>query len=338
MKNIFLLFFIYSIILLGCRNDDDEKTQEQVSVAVVLSVVEKDGGFNEFTLKGARQAAENFDLDFTYLVSFPNQFEFDIKKLADDGYDLIIGLGFLMTDALSNAATAYPDTHFAIMDVVYDSYDDLLNVTSLAFAEDQVGYLAGALAGCVTETFVIGTVAGMEIPPVIRFVTGFQKGALSVNPSVVLLNEYIPSFNDPMMGRQVGEAHIAQGADVIFAVAGETGNGALEAAHQADIKAIGVDVDQYYTFPQVARSLITSAMKKVDIVAYDAVRDFVAGKRGIVIRGAASTLESGIRLATVANGGVGLAPYHDWENKISEQCKQKVINARQRIAIDPVKK
>ncbi len=99
-----------------------------------------------------------------------------------------------------------------------------------------------------------------------------------------------------------------------------------------------VDVDQYYTFPQIARSLITSAMKKVDMVAYDAVRDFVAGKRGIVIRGAASTLESGIRLATVANGGVGLAPYHDWENKISEQCKQKVINARQRIAIDPVKK
>ncbi len=301
-------------------------------VAVVLDTGgENDRSFNEYTLKGARTAAEELGLDFAYVVSeATTDYERNIENFVSEGYNLIITVGFLMGDATAKAAMAHPDVHFAIIDYDYgpfncpvelaegeDCYEKALpNVTSLMFAEDEVGYLAGVLAGCMTQTNVIGSVAGMEIPPVVRFVTGYQNGARSVNPDVKTLNVYIPDFNDPATGKQAGQEQIAQGADVIFGVGGNTGNGGLLAAHEAGLMAIGVDVDQYYTYPEVASSLITSAAKNMDVAAAEAVRAFARGE-----------LEAGVRLATVANGGVGLAPYHDWEDKIPQECKDAVNQA-----------
>ncbi len=301
-------------------------------VAVVLDTGgENDRSFNEYTLKGARTAAEELGLDFAYVVSeAATDYERNIENFISEGYNLIITVGFLMGDATAKAAMAHPDVHFAIIDYDYgpfncpvelaegeDCYEKALpNVTSLMFAEDEVGYLAGVLAGCMTQTNVIGSVSGMEIPPVVRFVTGYQNGARSVNPDVQTLNVYIPDFNDPATGKQAGQEQIAQGADVIFGVGGNTGNGGLLAAHEAGLMAIGVDVDQYYTYPEVASSLITSAAKNMDVAAGEAVRSFARGE-----------LEAGIRLATVANGGVGLAPYHDWEDKIPQECKDAVNRA-----------
>jgi basic membrane protein A and related proteins len=235
-----------------------------------------------------------------------------------EGYNMIITVGFLMGDATIAAAEAHPEVHFAIIDFAITDKD---NVTSLLFAEDEVGYLAGVLAGCVTETNVIGSVSGMEIPPVQKFVTGYQNGALSINPDVETLNVYIPDFNDPATGKVSGQEQIAQGADVIFGVGGNTGNGGLLAAHEEGLMAIGVDVDQYYTYPEVASSLLTSAAKNMDVAAGDAVRAFAAGE-----------LEPGVALATVANGGVGLAPYHDWEDQISDECKAAVDEAATGLA------
>jgi basic membrane protein A len=308
-----------------------------VRVAVVLDTGgENDRSFNEYTLKGARDAAEELGLDFAYVVSESStDYERNINNFVSEGYNLIITVGFLMGDATAVAAVANPDVHFAIIDNSYfagfncpeppdggevdDCYEDVLpNVTSLMFAEDEVGYLAGVLAGCMTETNIIGSVSGMEIPPVVKFVTGYQNGALSVNPDVETLNVYIPDFNDPATGKQAGEDMIAQGADVIFGVGGNTGNGGLLAAHEDGLMAIGVDVDQYFTYPEVAASLITSAAKNMDVAAGEAVRAFAAG-----------TLEGGIQLATLANGGVGLAPYHDWEDQIPADCQQAVEDARQ---------
>ena len=170
-------------------------------------------------------------------------------------------------------AKEYPNIKFAIIDNAYfptkdspscddtvkDCYADggLTNVTSLMFQEDEVGYLAGVLAACMSKSGVIGSVAGMEIPPVVRFVTGYQTGAKSVNPDVKTLNQYIPSFTDPAKGKEVGLAMLAQKADVIFGVGGNTGNGGLTAAKEKGAMGIGVDVDQYLTFPDVKDILIT---------------------------------------------------------------------------------
>lgn len=117
---------------------------------------------------------------------------------------------------------------------------------------------------------------------------------------------------------------IRQGADVIFVAAGNTGNGALQAVKEANLMAIGVDVDQYYSYPEVNRVLLTSASKNVDVAAADAVKDFAAGK-----------LTGGIRLATLSTGGVGLAPYHDWDKKIPQSCKDRVSAATEMIKANP---
>ena len=291
-------------------------------VAVVLDTGgENDKSFNEYTLKGAQRAAKDFLVKVDYVVSqAATDYEKNIETFASEGYDLIITVGFLMGDATAKKAVEHPNIKFAIIDVDYPAeryQTDLKNVTSLMFQEDEVGYLAGVLAGCMTKTGVIGSVSGMEIPPVVRFVTGYQNGAKSVRPDIKTLNVYIPNFNDPATGKQAGQQQIAQGADVIFGVGGNTGNGGLLAAKEKGLMAIGVDVDQYFTYPEVKDALITSAAKNMDVATYNAIRDFTRG-----------TLKPGVRMNNLANKGIGLAPYHDWENKIPQECKDKVAQAQ----------
>jgi basic membrane protein A len=312
-----------------------------LKVGVVIdSGTEKDKSFNEYTLKGARQAAEEAGLAFAYQSpQSASDYERTLENLvANEKPDLVITVGFRMGDATARVARRYPHLRFAIVDNAYipgagcsetvqDCYSEaggLSNVTSLMFAEDEIGYLAGVLGACVSKTGVIASVAGLEIPPVLRFVQSFQEGARSLKPEIVLLNQFIPDFNDPAFGKVTAQDFIRQGADVIFGVAGNTGNGALLAAHEAGLMAIGVDVDQYYAYPEVRSALLTSASKYVDLAAARAVEDFVAGK-----------LAPGIRLANLANGGVGLAPYHDWELKIPQVCKEKVETAKTELLHKP---
>ncbi|HEY1011101.1 MAG TPA: BMP family ABC transporter substrate-binding protein [Herpetosiphonaceae bacterium] len=308
-------------------------------VAVVLPQgTADDKGFNEFTVKGAREAAAAAGVDFAYLPSqTPADVEKNIETLVAEGTDAVIAMGFITGDAIAQAARRHPEVRF-ITDTAYapgfgcaeqlkDCYSaegGLSNVTSLSFAEDEVGYLAGVLAGCMSQSGTIASVAGLEIPPVERFVIGYQAGARSVRPDIATLNQYIPDFNDSATGKVVGLDFISQGADVIFVAAGNTGNGALLAATESGKMAIGVDVDQYLTYPEVKGALLSSAKKNVDVAVGAAVSDFAAGK-----------LASGIRLANVANGGVGLAPYHEWETKISAECKANVTAAEQAIKANP---
>jgi basic membrane lipoprotein Med (substrate-binding protein (PBP1-ABC) superfamily) len=299
---------------------------------------ENDKSFNEYTLKGARAVAQEAGLEFFYYTpQSTSDYERGLASLIEQGPDLVITVGFRMGDATAAAARKHPNIKFTIVDNAYfpgfgcpetvkDCYTPeggLPNVTSLMFAEDEVGYLAGVLAACVSQTGTIGSVAGMEIPPVVRFVTGFQNGARSVKPDIVTLNQYIPDFNDPATGKVVAQDFISQNADVIFGVGGNTGNGGLLAAKEAGLMAIGVDVDQYFTYPEVKAALLSSASKNVDVAAAAAVKDFAAGK-----------LTGGIRLATLANGGVGLAPYHNWESKIPPECKDKIKAAETAIKAD----
>ncbi|MBA3530319.1 MAG: BMP family ABC transporter substrate-binding protein, partial [Ardenticatenales bacterium] len=302
------------------------------------SGVVEDKGYNEYTLKGAQSTAQEVGLDFTFVApDSSSAYEEYIERLVTEGADLVIATGFRPGEAIARVAQRHPDIQFAILDYAYfpgigcpdtmtDCYTDggMSNVTSLMFAEDEVAYLAGVLAACMSESDTVASVAGMEVAPLIRFVTGFQNGARSVNPEVVTLNEYIPDFSDPALGKVVAQSFINEGADVLFAVAGNTGNGALLAAQEAGVMAIGVDVDQYHSYPEVRSVLLTSAMKNVDVAAAAAVRDFAAGQ-----------LTPGIRTLTIANGGLSLAPYHEWEGKIPAECKTAVEEAKAAIKNDP---
>ena len=309
--------------------ESSTKPIKKIKIGLVTDVGGvNDKSFNQSAWIGVQKAIKELGVQGKYIESKQvTDYEKNIDAFATEGYNMIITVGFLMGDATAKKAQEYPNIQFAIIDYGYfpakkgdpDPYKtNLKNVTSLLFAEDQVGYLAGVLAGCMSKSGVIGSVSGMEIPPVIRYVTGYQNGAKSVNPKIKTLNQYIPSFIDPATGKEVGLSMINQGADVIFGVGGNTGNGGLLAAKEKGKMGIGVDVDQYYTYADVKDILITSAMKNVDVAVYNAIKAAAAG-----------TLKPGIMLSSIKNDGIGLAPYHDWDSKIPQKCKDAVETAKQ---------
>jgi basic membrane protein A len=292
-----------------------------------------DKSFNQSAWAGVQKAAQEFGFDAKYIESKqPTDYEKNIDQFATENYNVIITVGFLMGDATAAKAKQYPNIKFAIIDNAYaptkgsaacpdtvkDCYTDggLTNVTSLMFQEDEVGFLAGVVAGGMTKTGTVCSVAGMEIPPVVRYVTGYQNGAKWMKPDVKALNVYIPSFTDPAKGKETGQSMIGQGCDVVFGVGGNTGNGGLLAAKEQNLMAIGVDVDQYLTYPEVKDALVTSAMKNVDAAVFNYLQTVKDG-----------TSKAGIAMANLKNGGVGLAPYHDWESKVPQTVKDKVKEA-----------
>lgn len=338
-QGLLFVLLLTIMLVLACGAPTPTTPSPKLKVGVVLdNGGEEDKAFNEYTLKGTRDGADAFGLDFAYLVSSSGaDSEQSIEQLILEGANLIVTTGFLLGDVTAKAAQRHSDVSFAIIDYAYlpgigcpASFEDcyageggLHNVTSLMFREDEVSYLAGVLAGCMSKTGVIASVSGKEIPPVIRWVTGYQNGARWVNPNIVTLNQYIPDFDDIDGGKVAGQEFITQGADVIFGVGGNTGNGGLLAAKEAGIMGIGVDVDQYYTFPEVQSILLTSASKNLYNTAYRSVEDFAAGN-----------LLPGIRLSTLENGGLGLTPFHDWEEKIPQACKDKVKEAEINVRKD----
>ena len=292
-----------------------------------------DKSFNQSAWEGVQKAAQDMGLDAKFIESKqPTDYEKNIDQFATENYDVIVTVGFLMGDATAAKAKQYPNIKFAIIDNAYfptkgsascddtvkDCYADggLKNVTSLMFQEDEVGYLAGVVAGGLTKSNTVCTVSGMEIPPVVRYVTGFQNGAKWVNPNVKTLNVYIPSFTDPAKGKETGNSMIGQGCDVIFGVGGNTGNGGLLAAKEKGLAAIGVDVDQYNTYPEVKDALVTSAQKNVNTAVYNYLKELTGG-----------AAKPGVLTANLQNDGVGLAPYHDWDSKVPDAVKAKVQEA-----------
>jgi basic membrane protein A len=319
------------IAITGCGG---ATTGAKMKVGLVTDVGGvNDKSFNQSAWDGTQKAAKEFGWDVKFIESKqPTDYEKNIDQFATEKYDVIVTVGFLMGDATAVKAKQYPNIKFAIIDNAYfptkgvkycddtkkDCYADggLTNVTSLMFQEDQVGFLAGVLAGGMTKTGTVCTVSGMEIPPVVRFVVGFQNGAKYAKADVKTLNVYIPSFTDPAKGKETGQSMIAQGCDVVFGVGGNTGNGGLLAAKEKGLMAIGVDVDQYNTYPEVKDALLSSAAKNVDVAVYTYLKSVNE-----------KSSKAGIFTANLQNGGIGLAPFHDWDSKIPQAVKDKIKTA-----------
>ena len=328
---IFVLVALLTLIALALGACSAPAATGKLKVGLVTDVGGvNDKSFNQSAWAGVQKAATEFGFDAKFIESKqPTDYEKNIDQFATEKYDVIITVGFLMGDATAIKAKQYPNIKFAIIDNSYfptkgvaycddtkkDCYADggLTNVTSLMFQEDQVGFLAGVLAGSMTKTGTVCTVSGMEIPPVVRFVVGFQNGAKYAKADAKALNVYIPSFTDPAKGKETGQSMISQGCDVVFGVGGNTGNGGLLAASEKGLMAIGVDVDQYNTYPEVKGALISSAAKNVDAAVYTYLKS-VSDK----------SAKAGVFTANLQNGGVGLAPFHDWDSKIPQAVKDKI--------------
>ena len=333
--NILLGILIVASLVLTACGGGGTATGGKLKVGLVTDTGGvHDKSFNQSAWVGVQKAASEFGLDAKFIESKqPTDYDKNIDQFATENYDVIITVGFLMGDSTAAKAKQYPNIKFAIIDNSYaptkdsvacpdtvkDCYVDggLTNVTSLMFQEDEVGFLAGVVAAGMSKTGTVCTVSGMEIPPVVRYVVGFQNGAKWMNPNINTLNVYIPSFTDPAKGKETGQSMIDQGCDVVFGVGGNTGNGGLLAAKEKGLMAIGVDVDQYNTYPEVKDALLTSAAKNVDAAVYNYLKTINDG-----------TSKAGIMIANLKNGGTGLAPYHDWESKIPDSVKNKVNEAK----------
>ncbi|HEY6608048.1 MAG TPA: BMP family ABC transporter substrate-binding protein [Candidatus Limnocylindria bacterium] len=272
----------------------------------------EDKSFNEGgwcgTIAGATSVGGSAEVIVT---EDPSDYALNLQTFIDQGYQIIVTYGFALGEATAAAALENPDVWFIGLDqpVCVDEngvYDGTFtcagdaatlvpNYQGLIFSEAQAGYLAGIVAGTITETNIIGTIGGIEsIPAVKLYIGGYQNGALSVNPDVEVKISYVSedittAFNDPTTGASLAETMIGEDVDVIFQVAGLSGQGALEAACDADIYGIGVDVDQALALP-TEQCIVTSAEKKLVAAIDEAIQRVADGTAvgGSVVLNAAS--------------------------------------------------
>ena len=303
----------------------------KVGLVVTESSID-DMSWNWLSYQGFLRAEDELDVIGTLYTAADNgDYENQAVQCATDGNSLCIGVGFLMIDPFLNTADTYPGTNFAVVDGTAE--DPPLNFRSINFVEEESGYLAGTLAGMMTTSHTIGVVGGIPVPEVVKFVEGYRNGAQCLDPGTLILITYADSFTDPEQGADIAEVQMDLGADLIFAAAGGTGTGALQYATQHGAFAIGVDVDEYLsTFEEGAVSganlLLTSAMKRLDNGVYLTIADTVAGE-----------FTSGLVHYSLADGGVGLAPYHETEALVTQQMSgvlERVERGLMAGLIDPL--
>jgi basic membrane protein A len=264
----------------GSNSGSSTPAAKKIKVGLVTDIGGlNDRSFNQLANAGLTRAKSQLGVDTRVLPSKSNaDYVPNLSSLAQQKYDLVIGVGFLMAEAMDTVASKFPNTKFAIIDVDQSSLKHKpANVQGLLFKEQQSGYLAGYLAGLYTKDKggkqVIGSVGGQKIPPVDHYIAGYQAGAKAADPSIKTLNGYSQDFVDQAKCKELALNQIAEGAQVVFQVAGQCGLGALDAAKEKSVQGIGVDADQAYLGPQV----LTSAIKKVDVAVFDTIKSAQAG-------------------------------------------------------------
>ncbi|MFH5775741.1 BMP family protein [Paracoccus sp. NGMCC 1.201697] len=251
-----------------------------------------DKSFNEAAYQGAeRWKAETGGTYKELEMQSEAQREQALRRLAETGANPIVMTGFAFGEVLNKVAPDYPDTKFAIIDMVVEQP----NVESVVFAEEQGSYLAGVMAAKASKSGTVGFIGGMDIPLIHKFECGYAQGFKATNPEGKLIINYTgttpAAWNDPVKGGELVKAQVSQGADVIYAAAGGTGIGVLQAAADAGILSVGVDSNQNHLHPG---QVLTSMVKGVDNSVYDI---FKAGPAA----------ESGIKVMDLASGGVSVA-------------------------------
>jgi basic membrane protein A len=236
----------------------------------------------------------------------------NLSELGEEGFDLVVSVGFLMTDATAQAAPEFSDSSFAIVDSAFDP--PIENATGLLFKEQEAGCLVGVVGALMSETGTISTVGGQKIPPVDRFIAGYQACAQEVRPDIQLLNAYSQEFVDQAPCKEIALNQISEGSDVVFQVAGGCGLGALDAAAQEGVWGIGVDADQAF----LGDHILTSALKRVDVAVFQTIQAVQDG----------SFAGGGVTTFGLAEDGVALGEVND---QVPQDILDQVEEIQQRI-------
>ena len=301
------------------EEDTEAETEEDIDgtgfkIGMVTDVGGvNDGSFNQSAWEGLQRAAENFGCEVKYIESKGDaDFVPNIESFLDEDYDLIICTGYVMADAVRDAAELNPDQKFAIVDDASNA--DLDNVTCMMFEQEQASYLVGLAAGYTTESNVVGFVVGQANETMNSFGYGYLAGVLDANPDATVLQYNANSFGDASAGKTAVNTMVTKGADVVFHAAGGTGLGVIDGCKENGIWAIGVDSDQS---PLAPETILTSALKRVDNACYDATKKAILG-----------TLEGGVATYDLAAGGVDIAPTTD---NLSKDVLEKIEDAKKDI-------
>jgi basic membrane protein A len=275
-----------------------------------------DKSFNEAAYAGAKKWAEETGGSYKELeMQSEAQREQALRRLSESGANPIVMTGFAFGDVLNTVAPDYPNTKFVIIDAVVEQP----NVRSVVFTEEQGSYLVGMLAALASKSQTVGFIGGMDIPLIRKFACGYAQGVKAVNADAKVLENMTgttpAAWNDPVKGAELTKAQVAQGADVIYAAAGSTGIGILQAAADAGILSIGVDSNQNYLHPG---QVLTSMVKRVDNSVYEA---FKAGPE----------MTTGTMVMDLAKDGVGYAMDENNAKLVTDEMKAKVDAAAEKI-------
>lgn len=281
MKRLLTIAFIFAIVSTSCGALSG-LTGSSLKIGLVTDVGGlNDKSFNALANTGRLDAAKDFGVS-TSVIESKKQEDYvpNLTTFAQQNYDLVIGVGFLMTNSVWKVAKQFPNIKFAIIDgaPANDKGDteNLPNVANLFFKEQEAGYLVGVIAATMAKDKVgkathntVCSMGGIPIPPVDRFIAGYQDAVKTVSPSTTILNGYSNDFVDQAKGKEVGLNHISKNCDILFQVAGGSGIGYINAAKEKGVYAIGVDADQKDVAPG---TVITSALKRVNKAVYDIVK------------------------------------------------------------------
>lgn len=251
-----------------------EETSTKKLVYLVLDVGGvHDGSFNESAYKGAKQAEKELDIEVKYLESKTEaDYASNIETAIDNNADLVIGVGFNLSNAIEKAAKGYPDQQFAIVDGSFKTIPD--NVSVLLFNESQAAYLAGMVTALTVESNKFGFIGGYEMPAVVSYKEGFEEGLKAINPNATLQVQYANSFTDAAKGKSIAQQMYMNGVECIMTAAGGVNNGVYEAGLEKSKFAVGVDSAQSSFAP---KTIVTSALKNVDVGVNKAINNFIDG-------------------------------------------------------------
>lgn len=296
----------------------------------------QDQSFNQSAHEGMEKAKKELGIEVKYAQSkVESDFNKNVESMVQQKCDLIIGVGFLLNNAIRDAAKKNPKINFALIDAIPSEDDfkpsNLKNAKPILFDTAQAAYLAGYVAASQTKTGKLGTYVGMSLPSTDIFVDGFSLGVEQYNKdngkSVTLLgkDQTVGDFSNTTKGKQITENLFSQGADIVMPVAGPVGLGTLSAAKAAQKNVIWVDSDGYKSTKD-GSIIITSVMKKIGEAVFDTVKETQEGK-----------YTSKPYIGTLANKGVDIAPFHDFDSKIDAKVKTKLEEIRKGIVDGKIK-
>ena len=326
------LVLTMALLLPGCgAKSADCKTPEVFCVGLVTDVGRRDDhAYNQAAWEGIQQARISGVTDWVASIETVDarDYEQNIGVFAQAGYDVIVTVGDAMGDATRAAAKAYPDTYFIGVDQDQSTSQDFsLNLAGLVFPEDQIGYLAGALAALMSKTDQIGAVCGSDaLPQMKRYGEGFLAGAAYINPAIkttVIYHNEVgldKTLIDPEWGAATANSLVDSGTDIIFGVGGDTGSNAIVAAVTRGVYAIGADTDQYYESPVAAPHLYVSVLKMI-----------APGVAGLIKNAKNAQAGSSVFPSGNSMGQVGLSSYHDLGPSIPDKVKARMAELDQAL-------